>query len=43
MQKEVILATKMNGVPLPLKHGFPARIIVPGIVGMKHVKWLTSL
>jgi DMSO/TMAO reductase YedYZ molybdopterin-dependent catalytic subunit len=43
MQKEVILATKMNGVPLPLEHGFPARIIVPGIVGMKHVKWLTSL
>ncbi len=43
MQKEVIVATKMNGVPLPPEHGFPARIIVPGIVGMKHVKWLTSL
>ena len=33
----------MNGVPLPSDHGFPARIIVPGIYGMKNVKWLKEL
>ena len=33
----------MNGVPLPKEHGFPARIIVPGIYGMKNVKWLVSI
>jgi DMSO/TMAO reductase YedYZ molybdopterin-dependent catalytic subunit len=43
MQEEVLLVTKMNGVPLPPDHGFPARVIVPGIYGMKNVKWLTAL
>ncbi|MGH2703876.1 MAG: molybdopterin-dependent oxidoreductase [Actinomycetota bacterium] len=33
----------MNGLPLTREHGFPARIIVPGIYGMKNVKWLTSI
>jgi DMSO/TMAO reductase YedYZ molybdopterin-dependent catalytic subunit len=33
----------MNGERLPTAHGFPARIIVPGIYGMKNVKWLTSI
>ncbi len=42
MRDEVLLSTKMNGVPLPLDHGFPARVIVPGIYGMKNVKWLTG-
>ena len=40
---DVLLATYMNGVPLPPDHGFPARVIVPGIYGMKNVKWLTGL
>ena len=43
MEQDVLLATKMNGVPLPPDHGFPARVIVPGIYGMKNVKWLTGL
>lgn len=43
MRDEVLLVTKMNGVPLPPDHGFPARLIVPGIYGMKNVKWLTEL
>ena len=30
-------------MPLPDEHGFPARVIVPGIYGMKNVKWLTEL
>ncbi len=43
MMDAVLVAHTMNGVPLPLGHGFPARIIVPGLYGMKHVQWLTSL
>src|SRR2546425_804861 len=43
MRNEVLLVTKMNGVPLPEEHGFPARVIIPGIYGMKNVKWLTEL
>ncbi|MDR3635264.1 MAG: sulfite oxidase [Isosphaeraceae bacterium] len=35
-----ILATRMNGVPLPLLHGGPVRLIVPGWTGNHWVKWL---
>lgn len=38
-----LLVFGMNGEVLPKEHGFPARIIVPGIYGMKNVKWLTSI
>ncbi len=40
---DVLVAHRMNGVPLPRGHGFPARIIVPGIYGMKNVQWLTEI
>lgn len=43
LESDVLLAYTMNGGPLPREHGYPARIIVPGIYGMKHVKWLTEL
>ncbi len=43
MAGDVLVAHMMNGVPLPRGHGFPARIIVPGIYGMKHVQWLTEI
>ncbi len=33
----------MNGATLPDGHGFPARMLVPGIYGMKHCKWLTRI
>ncbi len=34
----------MNGEPLPLEHGFPARLIVPGIYGyVSATKWLTEI
>lgn len=42
-ETDVMLALKMNGVPLPPDHGYPARIIVPGLYGIKNVKWLTRL
>ncbi len=38
-----LLAYEMNGVTLPDRHGFPARLLIPGIYGMKNVKWLTGI
>ncbi|HKK01767.1 MAG TPA: molybdopterin-dependent oxidoreductase, partial [Desulfuromonadales bacterium] len=43
MADGTILAYRMNGDRLPRDHGYPARVIVPGIYGMKNVKWLTGL
>jgi DMSO/TMAO reductase YedYZ molybdopterin-dependent catalytic subunit len=40
---DVFLAYKMNGEPLPREHGYPLRAIVPGIYGMKNVKWLSKI
>ena len=39
----VLLVVGMNGQPLPSDHGFPARLIVPPIYGMKNVKWLQKI
>ena len=33
----------MNGEPLPRLHGIPVRLIVPGLYGIKNVKWLTKI
>ena len=38
-----ILAYEMNGVPLPIEHGFPVRAIVPGLYGMMNAKWITDI
>jgi DMSO/TMAO reductase YedYZ molybdopterin-dependent catalytic subunit len=43
MEPTTLVAYQMNGVPLPHRHGYPARIIVPGYFGEKHVKWLTRI
>jgi DMSO/TMAO reductase YedYZ molybdopterin-dependent catalytic subunit len=43
MNNDVMLAYKMNGFDLPLEHGYPLRAIVPGIYGMKNVKWLREI
>jgi DMSO/TMAO reductase YedYZ molybdopterin-dependent catalytic subunit len=40
---DTVLVHTMNDAPLTDKHGFPARLIVPGIYGMKNVKWLTRV
>ncbi|MFB9177768.1 sulfite oxidase [Dactylosporangium sucinum] len=37
---EVLLAWEMNGAPLPAVHGGPVRVIVPGYIGARSVKWL---
>lgn len=38
-----MLVYLMNDEPLPAKHGYPARLIVPGKYGIKNVKWLTRI
>jgi DMSO/TMAO reductase YedYZ molybdopterin-dependent catalytic subunit len=43
LSDDIFLAFRMNGQPLPPVHGFPLRVIVPGIYGMKHVKWLEKI
>ncbi|MER3427181.1 MAG: molybdopterin-binding oxidoreductase [Pyrinomonas sp.] len=40
---ETMLAVKMNGETLPRDHGFPVRLLVPGLFGMENVKWLTDI
>ncbi|GAA2979198.1 DMSO/TMAO reductase YedYZ molybdopterin-dependent catalytic subunit [Microbacterium terrae] len=41
---DAILAVSMNGEPLPLEHGFPVRMVVPGLYGyVSATKWLTQL
>ncbi|XP_023245884.1 probable sulfite oxidase, mitochondrial isoform X2 [Copidosoma floridanum] len=40
---DVILAYEMNDEPIPLDHGFPIRVIVPGVVGARNVKWLNKV
>ncbi len=43
MRQENMLAFEMNGEPLPLYHGRPLRLIVPGWYGVANVKWLTQI
>jgi DMSO/TMAO reductase YedYZ molybdopterin-dependent catalytic subunit len=43
LEPTTLLAVRMNGATLPQEHGFPARMLVPGIYGMKHCKWLTRI
>jgi DMSO/TMAO reductase YedYZ molybdopterin-dependent catalytic subunit/glyoxylase-like metal-dependent hydrolase (beta-lactamase superfamily II) len=40
---EALLAYAMNGEPLPVQHGFPLRLIVPGWYAVASVKWLTAI
>ncbi|PIC20700.1 hypothetical protein B9Z55_025806 [Caenorhabditis nigoni] len=40
---EVIVAYHMNGVDIPRDHGAPLRVIVPGNVGARQVKWLRKI
>lgn len=40
---QFILAYEMNGVDIPRDHGYPVRLIAPGIVGARNVKWLNKI
>ena len=43
MEPTTLVAYEMNGEPLPKRHGFPLRLIVPGLYGEKNPKWLTRI
>ncbi|WAS92041.1 molybdopterin-dependent oxidoreductase [Nannocystis punicea] len=43
MTGDTILAHRMNGEALPMDHGFPARVVVPGWIGAASVKWVGAL
>ena len=40
---ETLLATHLNGAPLPVEHGYPLRGLVPGYIGARSVKWLSEI
>ena len=42
--RDALLAVAMNGQPLPIAHGFPARMVVPGLYGyVSATKWVTDI
>ncbi len=42
--RQALLAIGMNGEPLPIEHGFPVRMVVPGLYGyVSATKWVTEL
>lgn len=42
--RDALLAVGMNGEPLPVEHGYPARLVVPGLYGyVSATKWVTEL
>lgn len=42
--RNALLALTMNGEPLPLEHGYPARLVIPGLYGyVSAAKWLTEI
>lgn len=43
ISSDVLLAYRMNGSQLPVRHGFPVRALVPGWYGMASVKWLRRI
>jgi DMSO/TMAO reductase YedYZ molybdopterin-dependent catalytic subunit len=43
VRSRALIAVNMNGAPLSRRHGFPARLVVPRIYSMSHVKWLAKI
>jgi sulfite oxidase len=43
LHEDTLVALRMNDVALPLAHGFPARLVVPGWVADDWMKWLTRI
>lgn len=43
LDRSTMLVHSMNGAPLNTRHGFPARLIVPGKYGIKNVKWIRRI
>jgi DMSO/TMAO reductase YedYZ molybdopterin-dependent catalytic subunit len=43
MVEDSLVATKMNGKPIPVQQGYPARPFIPHLYGWKSAKWLTGI
>lgn len=43
MVEDSLIAFKMNGKPIPIQQGFPARPFIPQLYGWKSAKWLTGI
>jgi DMSO/TMAO reductase YedYZ molybdopterin-dependent catalytic subunit len=43
MEERTVVAYLMNGKTVPQDHGYPARMLVPDIYGMKNVKWIRTI
>lgn len=43
MEDDTLVAYMMNGDILPIDHGFPARVITPGWVGVNNIKWVSKI
>jgi DMSO/TMAO reductase YedYZ molybdopterin-dependent catalytic subunit len=43
MVEDSLVAVKMNGKPIPIQQGFPARPFIPHLYGWKSAKWLTGI
>lgn len=43
LQARTLLSWQMNGAPLPARHGYPVRVVVPGRYGEQSAKWVTRV
>ena len=43
LDQSSMLAYEMNGVPLPQRHGYPLRAVIPGLYGMMSAKWVSQV
>jgi DMSO/TMAO reductase YedYZ molybdopterin-dependent catalytic subunit len=43
LSTNALLAYRMNGVALPMSHGFPLRALIPGHFGEENAKWVTRI
>lgn len=43
LDENTLLVYEINGEPLPRAHGYPVRVIVPGLYGEKNIKWVTRI
>ena len=43
LEPDILIAYEYNNQPIPFKHGFPLRLIVPGWYAMASVKWIKKI